>query len=142
MRENRKKAELALKEVKERLLHKYLREEAHSLQGWEESRMASRLKNYKNTPLTVERKICYHMRVNPKRVCVTSKTETHDGHQPILPQSGVVIFGPVLTRCGALLNGVRPMSKQTKVNRRTVMAEAKALVKRAKMDCSTAVKQG
>ena len=34
------------------------------------------------------------------------------------------------------------MSKQTKVNRRTVMAEANALVKSAKMDCSTAGKQG
>ncbi len=34
------------------------------------------------------------------------------------------------------------MSKQTKVSRRTVMAEANALVKSAKMDRSTAVKQG
>ena len=34
------------------------------------------------------------------------------------------------------------MSKQTKVNRRTVMAEANALVKSAKMDRSTAMKQG
>ena len=34
------------------------------------------------------------------------------------------------------------MSKNTKVNRRTVMAEANALVKSAEMDRSTAVKQG
>ena len=34
------------------------------------------------------------------------------------------------------------MSKQTKLNRRTVMAEANALVKSAKMDRSTAMKQG
>ncbi len=34
------------------------------------------------------------------------------------------------------------MSKNTKVNRRTVMAEANALVKSAKMDRSTAMKQG
>ena len=34
------------------------------------------------------------------------------------------------------------MSKNTKVNRRTVMAEANALVKSAKMDRSAAVKQG
>ena len=34
------------------------------------------------------------------------------------------------------------MSKNNKVNRRTVMAEANALVKSAKMDRSTAMKQG
>ena len=34
------------------------------------------------------------------------------------------------------------MSKQTKVNRRTVMAEANALVKSANMNRSDAVKQG
>ena len=34
------------------------------------------------------------------------------------------------------------MSKQTKVNRHTVMAEANALVKSAHMDRSTAMKQG